>query len=129
MEVKSPKYIKTINISLCFINIIFLIINIVLDFTETFLSISVIFDIIINLILLICLIMIIIFYKYYIFRIIIATVIPSSFAITIITTILSIRSLLNDTKLRAIFYFVSIFKDALCFISTYPLFTEYDDDD
>ena len=74
MEVKSPKYRKAINISICIINIIFIIIKIVLNFTETYLTSSVISDIIINFIYLICIIMIIILYKYYNIRSAIASV-------------------------------------------------------
>ena len=99
-----------------------------MDFTETFLNISVILEIIIDIILLICLIMFIILNKYYTFRTIIAPVIPSSVFVSIFTTIISIYSLLNDTKFRAIFYFVRIFKNFLCFIFILPFSLDEDND-
>ena len=93
MEVKSPKCGKAIAISIYIINIIFIIIKIVLNFTETNLTFSVILDIIIEFIYLICIIMIIIFDKHKKIRLVIAFIFFIDFYCGILTSFFSYYNL------------------------------------
>ena len=107
---EKPKYLSAINISIYIIIIILAIIKLVLNFTETVYTASVICNIIFTFILLICAIILIILYKYYLVRFIVGYVVLAAWIGGFISSLISYSSIINESKMRAIFNFVSYTK-------------------
>ena len=125
---EKPKYIAAINNSLYIIIFFFTIIKLGLNFTETVYTTTVILDIIFNFILLICSIILFIFYKFIWTRMIVLYVVLASFTGGLITSILSYKSIINDSKMRAIYNFSSYTKLALCLAAFVTGLIDDDDD-
>ena len=125
---EKPKYLSAINISIYVIIIILTIIKLVLNFTETVYSASVICDIIFNFIILICSIIVIALYKLFLIRMILAYTIFLIWIGALITSLLSYQYILNDSKFKGIYNFASYTKLTLCFVSTMVCLFDDDDD-
>ena len=101
-----PRYRKAINISFLINIIILTSLKIVLDFNETFLSVSVYFDLFFNFIILASAMITIFIYKDD-EKIIRTYIFLPSCACVFVTSIISGFSLLTGTELRSIFNFVA----------------------
>ena len=99
-----------------------------MNFVETVYTTTVILDIIFNFILLICSIILFIFYKFIWTRMIVLYVVLASFTGGLITSILSYKSIINDSKMRAIYNFSSYTKLALCLAAFVTGLIDDDDD-
>ena len=123
---EKPKYLSAINISLHIIIIILTILKLVINFTETVYKASVICDIIFNFIVLICAILFIILYKISYTRFIFIGIIFGGSIATLITSIFSYSYILNDSKMRGIYNFISYSKIVLSFAAYYISITDDD---
>ena len=123
---EKPKYLSAINISIYVIIIILTIIKLVLNFTETVYSASVICDIIFNFIILICSIIVIPIYKLFWIRMILAYSILFMWIGALVTSLLSYQYILNDSNFKGIYNFASYTKLTLCFASY--MLSIFDDD-
>ena len=124
---EKPKYISAINISIYVIIIILTIIKLVVNFTETVYSASVICDLIFNFIILICSIILIVLYKLFWTRIIVPNIILLTWIGALVTSLLSYKYIFDDSKLKGIYNFSSYTKLTL-FLASYIIgLFDYDD--
>ena len=125
---EKPKYISAINISIYVIIIILTIIKLVVNFTETVYSASVICDLIFNFIILICSIILVVLYKLVWTRMIMSFIIFFTWIGALVTSLLSYKYIFDDSKLKGIYNFSSYMKISLCFASYFIGLFDYDDD-
>ncbi len=126
---EKPKYLSAINQSLYVIIIILTIIKLAINFTDLVYTSSVILDIIFNFIILICTTIMLILYKHYFIRFMVGYVVLFTWIGALVTSILSYKSIIKDSKMKAIYNFSSYTKLTLCFVSIMSSISDEDEDE